>query len=98
MHVLVDLNRFSNIRFKKTAIEGYERSGDVGKVTVQGGNEYKISDTRTSTNAWCFGVCYRNETALAVINRLSDLTGVPEQNSEYLQMLRYEPNQYYNEQ
>lgn len=35
---------------------------------------------------------------MAVINRLSDLTGVPEGNSEYLQMLRYEPDQYYNEQ
>ena len=58
----------------------------------------KFSEGRTSTNAWCTGVCYRNETALAVANRLSELTGVPEPNSEYLQMLRYEPNQYYNEQ
>lgn len=78
------------------AIEGYQRSADVGKLSVTGGHDAKISTGRTSTNAWCMGVCYHNATAQAVIHRLSDLTGVPERNSEYLQMLRYEPGQYYN--
>lgn len=77
-------------------MEGYQRSADVGKLTVDGSHTTKISEGRTSTNAWCNGPCYRNATAQAVIHRLSDLTGVPEENSEYLQMLRYEPGQYYH--
>ena len=78
------------------AIEGYQRSADVGKLSVDGSHDTKISEGRTSTNAWCKGPCYHNATAQAVIHRLSDLTGVPEENSEYLQMLRYEPGQYYH--
>jgi len=78
------------------AIEGYQRSADVGKLTIDGSHDSKISEARTSTNAWCNALCYRNATAQAVINRLSELTGVPEGHSEYLQMLRYEPGQYYN--
>jgi len=84
--------------YTKTAIEGYAASGDVGKINARGQSEVKYSTGRTSTNAWCSGVCYRNSTAIEVSKRLSELTGVPERNSEYLQMLRYEPNQFYNEQ
>lgn len=78
------------------AIEGYQRSADVGKLSIDGSHGTKISDGRTSTNAWCRDLCYQNATAQAVMHRLSDLTGVPEENSEYLQMLRYEPGQYYH--
>jgi hypothetical protein len=39
--------------------------------------------------------CYKNETVMAVVERLSDITGINETNSEYLQLLRYEEDQHY---
>lgn len=78
------------------AIEGYKRSADVGKRLPDGTFDQHISNGRTSTNAWCQNSCYEDETAQNVIYRLSNLTGVDEINSEYLQLLRYEPGQFYN--
>ena len=78
------------------AIEEYERSSAIGiNLNADGSFSSDVSEARTSSNAWCEGVCYTNATALAVINRLSNLTGIVEPNSEYLQLLKYEPGQYY---
>jgi Rps23 Pro-64 3,4-dihydroxylase Tpa1-like proline 4-hydroxylase len=76
--------------------EGYKRSGAGRKHRADGSFESNIVDGRTSTNAWCQNACYEDETAQAVIYRLSNLTGIAEKNSEYLQLLKYEPGQYYN--
>ena len=43
----------------------------------------------------CQNECYTHEHAQAVIYRLSNMTGVPETNAEYLQLLRYEEGQFY---
>jgi prolyl 4-hydroxylase len=77
------------------SIEGYERSGDVGKLKPDGTFDAHINSGRTSTNAWCEHECYKNETALAVMARLSNITGIIETNSEFLQLLRYEEGQHY---
>ena len=77
------------------AAEGYERSADVGKLKADGSFDTDVNPGRTSTNAWCQNDCLRNETALAVVERLSQITGINETNSEYLQMLRYEEGQHY---
>ena len=71
-------------------LEGYKRSTDVGKVKGDGTFEAKESTGRTSTNAWCQNECYEDTVAQNVIHRLSNLTGINETNSEYLQLLRYE--------
>ncbi len=76
-------------------IEGYERSADVGKLKADGTYESSINNGRTSTNAWCQHDCYKDEVALAVVERLSNITGINETNSEYLQLLRYEEGQRY---
>lgn len=68
--------------------EGYERSTDVGKMKVDGTTERKVSTGRTSTNAWCQHECYEDSAARAVVDRLSNLTGIDEINSEYLQLLK----------
>eukprot|EP00934_Nitzschia_sp_Nitz4_P008535 Nitzschia sp. Nitz4//scaffold47_size129522//15865//17730//NITZ4_003537-RA/size129522-snap-gene-0.192-mRNA-1//-1//CDS//3329552758//8525//frame0 len=86
----------ANTLIELGAIEGYDRSTDVGGKNVDGTFEKKVSKGRTSTNAWCQNDCYKNETAVAVIERLSEVTGIDETNSEYLQMLRYEVGQRYN--
>ena len=77
------------------AIEGYERSSDVGDLKADGTFDSHVNSGRTSFNAWCLNDCYKNETALAVVNRLSQITGINETNSENLQMLRYEEGQHY---
>jgi len=77
------------------ANEGYVRSSDVGKRLADGTFDSKVSDFRTSYNAWCQDDCYRDPVTTRVIERISNLTGIDDTNSEYLQMLKYEPGQYY---
>jgi prolyl 4-hydroxylase len=50
---------------------------------------------RTSTTAWCENDCYADPTARAVMDRIANITGTPEMNSEHLQLLRYEEGQFY---
>ena len=77
------------------ANEGYVRSSDVGKRLADGTFDSKVSDFRTSYNAWCQDECYRDPVTQRVIERISNFTGIDDTNSEYLQMLKYEPGQYY---
>eukprot|EP00980_Cylindrotheca_fusiformis_P013380 scaffold3410_cov141-Cylindrotheca_fusiformis.AAC.23 len=74
---------------------GYERSSDVGKLKPDGTHEKLVNSGRTSTNAWCLGECMEDPIALSVVKRIEDITGIPEPNSENLQLLRYEENQFY---
>jgi prolyl 4-hydroxylase len=76
--------------------EGYARSTDVGKMKGDGTTEKSVSTGRTSSNAWCQNACYNDSYSQSVVHRLTNLTGIDERNSEYLQLLRYEPGQYYN--
>ncbi|CAB9498731.1 Prolyl 4-hydroxylase subunit alpha-1 [Seminavis robusta] len=76
--------------------EGYQRSADVGRKLEDGTYDKKIYAGRTSTNAWCQNDCYEDPIAKRLMQRVEDITGVPEPNSEWLQLLRYEQNQHYN--
>jgi prolyl 4-hydroxylase len=78
------------------AIEGYKESADVGKKNFDGTYEKSVNSGRTSTNAWCNSVCHEDEVARRVNDKISNLTGIPEANAEHLQLLRYEPGQFYN--
>jgi len=75
--------------------EGYERSTDVGKKLFDGSFDAKQSKTRTSENAWCNNECHKDPLAKSAIDSIERLTGVPEVNSEYLQLLKYEKGQFY---
>jgi prolyl 4-hydroxylase len=77
------------------AKEGYARSSDVGKRNFDGTFEGKVSNSRTSTNAWCQNGCYNDTLAQQVIQRIAEVTNTPEENSEYLQLLKYQEGQYY---
>jgi prolyl 4-hydroxylase len=77
------------------AVEGYKRSADIGKLRADGTHESKVNAGRTSTNAWCQNECYEDEVVQRVIHRISNVTDIPEPNSESLQLLRYEPEQFY---
>jgi prolyl 4-hydroxylase len=76
-------------------LKGYERSADVGKMNWDGTFEDSINDGRTSTNAWCEEDCQSDAKTKSVLEKIENLTGIPEQCSESLQLLRYEPGQFY---
>ena len=77
------------------AAEGYERSSDVGELKFDGTYENNVNSGRTSKNSWCQHECYNDTISQRVIQRITDLTNIPEVNSEYLQMLKYEVGEYY---
>lgn len=66
-------------------IEGYHRSEDVGTEQADGTYTSVQNSGRTSTNAWCHGPCYSDPLARQVMERISNITGTPELNSEHLQ-------------
>ena len=68
--------------------QGYDRSTDVGKMKFDGTFEEKTSKTRTSHNAWCTEECYKDDLVQNVLERIAQWTGIPDQNSEYLQLLK----------
>jgi prolyl 4-hydroxylase len=74
----------------------YTRSEDVGAKKFDGTYEAIVSKDRTSTTAWCIDDdCFKDPVTLAVRERIEELTGIPDVNSEYLQILRYEETQRY---
>jgi prolyl 4-hydroxylase len=77
---------------------GYERSRDVGDQKFDGSFDGKESVGRTSENAWCSAMkgCRDHDVVKRVMKRMSDVMGIPPENSEDLQLLKYEKGQFYN--
>ena len=78
---------------KLGALQGYERSSleeedeydeDELEDELNGDDAY-----RTSTNAWCTDDCSNDPIAQRVVQKIENTTGIPEVNSEYLQLLKY---------
>ena len=73
---------------KKVAGHNFERSlaGD------------GVTPVRTSSTSWCnVQHCLKDETIQTVRERISNVTRVPWENAEHLQVLRYHPGQFYRE-
>jgi prolyl 4-hydroxylase len=66
---------------------GYKRSLLAG--------ESKAADGRTSANAWCQRTCRKDPLVAGVTDRIAKLTQIPSNNTEPLQLLRYEEGQFY---
>lgn len=77
------------------AVEGYERSKDVGAKKFDGTYDSHLSTGRTSSNAWCTEACFNHTMTKSVLEKIETLTGVPDSHSEYLQLLQYEEGQFY---
>lgn len=75
--------------------EGYERSSDVGKMKFDGTFDILVNDGRTSENAWCNDDCQTHDITKAIEGRMMEVTGIPTENYESLQILKYEVGQYY---
>lgn len=50
---------------------------------------------RTSHNTWCLEECYEDEVHQNVLRNVENITGIPDTNSEYWQLLQYEESQFY---
>ena len=77
--------------------EGYDRSKDVGAKAADGSYDGKVSTTRTSKNAWCSDKngCRAEPIPKRIHDRIQKVLGIPTQNYEDFQMLRYEKGQFY---
>lgn len=77
--------------------DGYQRSKDVGEVKFDGTFDGYESKSRTSSNAWCSAKegCRFDPVANLIMERLANVTGIPKENSEDFQLLRYEVGQFY---
>jgi prolyl 4-hydroxylase len=75
---------------------GYKRSEDVGGQKFDGTVEPVQSERRTSENAWCSQQhgCREQEVPARIHKRMGAVMGIPPENSEDLQILRYEKGQF----
>jgi prolyl 4-hydroxylase len=71
------------------------RSTDQGAFDADGVQEQVLSQDRTSRNAWCSNECEEHPVVRGVSKRIELITGVPEDNYESFQLLRYEIGQEY---
>jgi prolyl 4-hydroxylase len=75
----------------------YKRSEDVGERKFDGTHGSVQSERRTSENAWCSDRegCRSQDVVVKVFSRIEAVIGIPANHSEDLQLLKYEPGQYY---
>ena len=78
---------------------GYKRSEDVGELQFDGSYDGVKSHSRTSENAWCSlkNGCRSDPVVVGIMNRMSTVLGIPLENLENLQMLKYEEGQFYGQ-
>lgn len=72
---------------------GYQRSGDTGKRNFDGTYSKAINSGRTSSNVFCQLSCETDEVTKNVTARIENITGVPQVNYEYIQLLKYDEGQ-----
>lgn len=78
------------------AARGYKRSEDTAEEeSLDGTLGGQRSDGRTSTNAWCMDDCYEHPIAQRVLQKIENLTQIPDNHAEHLQILRYQVGQFY---
>jgi prolyl 4-hydroxylase len=75
----------------------YKRSEDVGAEKFDGSHDSIQSERRTSENAWCsdHGDCRPQEVPQRLHERMATVMGIPANNSEDFQILKYEKGQFY---
>jgi len=81
--------------WKGGQMAGFDRSTDQGEVNDFGEMEQIVSKTRTSNNAWCTDECERLPGVMSATDKIESFTGVPRENYESYQILRYRKDQFY---
>jgi prolyl 4-hydroxylase len=74
----------------------YKVSKDVGGLKFDGSHDGVLSERRTSENAWCsrFAGCRNLTIPTRIHQRMSDVLGIPPENCEDMQVLKYEVGQF----
>lgn len=83
--------------------EDFLSDEEVDALVVKGGHHFErslagdgITPVRTSSTSWCnVPACEDDPTVQAVRERISRLVGIPWENAEHLQVLRYQPSEFY---
>jgi prolyl 4-hydroxylase len=100
---VVQLDTFATAEECERLIElgaelGYGDSRTVGKTFADGTVEAVVADRiRTSKNAWCEELCENDPLVVPLWDRIEKLLDIPKNNSEFLQLLRYEETQFYGQ-
>ena len=68
-------------------IQGYQRSYGRTEKNADGTFYEVPSRERTSANTWCYEQCMQNRTVQIIKERMENMTGIPQHNSEHLQLL-----------
>ena len=77
---------------------GFEESwASTGEIDEYGEPIWATGTARTSRNTWCEDSCLEHPTTREILERMVNIAGVPEVNSEYLQLLKYEFGEQYEE-
>jgi len=77
---------------------GFERSTDQGKIVGGSGEMAKVtSQSRTSSNSWCRAKCESLPGVRSVTQRIEEVTGIPSNNYESFQILKYQEGQFYRQ-
>ena len=74
---------------------GFIASTTTGEVDVEGKINRRMDRDRTSSQAWCQGSCDTEPLINTLYDRISEITTVPADNFEHLQMLKYEETEFY---
>ncbi|ETO23613.1 hypothetical protein RFI_13566 [Reticulomyxa filosa] len=75
----------------------FARSQDAGDMKDDGSGQFEsiVSEARTSSTYWCLDSCWNDPLVQQLISKAENITTIPRENSEYIQVLKYEPGQYY---
>ncbi len=83
------------IRALTNEVKEWTRSVDTGQVNELGNTGQKLSEGRTSSNAWCTQDCQANQYVQSLYRKIEEIVGIPRSNYEHFQILRYEIGQKY---
>ena len=98
IHLRTGLRARASDDFKADTVRWYlSNSEDVGDIKFDGSHDSVQSERRTSENAWCSSSkgCRDEEIPTRLHQRMSAVLGIPPENSEDLQLLKYEKGQFY---
>ena len=77
---------------------GFEQTAEISEeLEEEGTYGDKVGGGRTSTDAWCQEGCEDQPMGSLILNRMTEMVGIPMENTENLEILKYEEGGHYEE-